>query len=63
MIKSPTKIKEYKITSPIGQLIQSGTLDGTEKEINFLDLPLGNYVLELIFKDNFRIARQIVKVN
>ena len=62
-VKSPSTLKEYKLLTISGEIIQSDKLDFSEAIIDFQHLKLGTYILELIFDDNSRQSRKILKVN
>ncbi|MCB9051651.1 MAG: T9SS type A sorting domain-containing protein [Lewinellaceae bacterium] len=62
-VESSKVLKEYRLSTINGEIIQSNKLDLHEARIDFQHLKLGMYVLELIFDDHSRMSKKIFKVN
>lgn len=62
-IESPKVLKEYRLSTISGKIIRSNSLCFNEASIDFQNLKLGTYILELIFDDNSRLSKKIFKVN
>ncbi len=62
-VESSKILKEYRLSTISGKIIQSNKLYFNETSIDFQYLELGMYVLELVFDDNSRLSKKIFKVN